>query len=443
MTGMEPDRPAASPPDAGLAVAGAGGLAEIEPELPARVPKRNVAAIWIVAFGVGISSVMPALVVIPVMIARISPENKDTVLGAVLGIQAFVGMAFAPLFGALSDRTTSRFGMRRPWLAAGSIGIIGGLFVLGMAASIPMIFLGVIMMAVGGSITSPVHALTPDSIPDHYRGRVLGINMLIGVGAGLIAAIVGPMFLNDELILFGGGAVMLAVCMVIALLLIRDRHLDPRDVPREPLLRVLLAAYKVNPKESPDFSWVFASRFVITLGIAFTTTFMIYFLTDQLHVTEQQLPPLITLNAILGLVGVGAGSLVGAILADKIPSRKRLVLTCAILIAVGAVIVAFSSSVPMFYIGSAIVTFAGGMFIPTDGTLVMTVLPGGDKHAAKYMAIITIADQLPRSIGPFVAPAVIALGAHTALGGYPLLYLAAAVAAIIGGLLVRNVRSVR
>jgi MFS family permease len=97
----------------------------------------------------------------------------------------------------------------------------------------------------------------------------------------------------------------------------------------------------------------------------------------------------------------------------------------------------------MFYIGSAIITFAGGMFIPTDGTLVMTVLPGGDKHAAKYMAIITIADQLPRSIGPFVAPAVIALGGLTALGGYPLLYLAAAVAAITGGLLVRNVRSVR
>lgn len=55
------------------------------------------------------------------------------------------------------------------------------------------------------------------------------------------------------------------------------------------------------------------------------------------------------------------------------------------------------------------------------------------------MAIITIADQLPRSVGPFVALAVIALGAQTPVGGYPGLYLVAAVVAVAGELLVHRV----
>ncbi|MFJ8794335.1 hypothetical protein [Streptomyces sp. NPDC102462] len=58
------------------------------------------------------------------------------------------------------------------------------------------------------------------------------------------------------------------------------------------------------------------------------------------------------------------------------------------------------------------------------------------------MSLVVIADQLPRSVGPMIAPAVIAVGGMTALGGYPLLYLSAGVIAILGGLLVGRVRSV-
>src|SRR3954451_14390659 len=40
-------------------------------------------------------------------------------LGLVASTGAFLSIFANPLFGKLSDRTTSRFGMRRPWMLAG------------------------------------------------------------------------------------------------------------------------------------------------------------------------------------------------------------------------------------------------------------------------------------------------------------------------------------
>lgn len=416
--------------------------ADADEQLPA--PRRNVIAVLLIALGVGFGTLMPTLVALPVVIARISPESKDVVLGSVLAVQAFLGMALAPFFGALSDRTTSRFGMRRPGIAVGGTSIVAGLVILGVAANVPTIFLGTFFMAIGSSVSgASSFAIIPDSFPDRSRGRILGFKALTGSLAGLTASILGPMLLSNQLLLFGVGAVVLAVCFSIALPLIQDRHLDRIDVPRQSLLATAFGGYRFNPKSAPDFSWVFASRFVFTLGIAFSTTFAVYFMTDQLGVTEQALPPLIAVNSIISLAGTAVGTVIGGFLADKVPSRKVMILVASLLLASGAVMVSLSSTPFAFFIGTSVIALSVGFFIPTDGALVMSVLPGGNKHAAKFMAIIGIADQLPRSLGAVIAPAVIALGAITALGGYPLLYLVGALAALAGGIVVRMVRGVR
>lgn len=406
--------------------------------------KRNILAVLLISFGVGIATLMPTMVALPVVIARLSPENKDVVLGTVLGVQAFMGMALAPFFGALSDRTTSRLGMRRPGLIIGGSAIVVGLGVLGFAPNVPTILVGVFLTATGSALSgASSFALIPDLFPDRQRGRILGFKTLVGTSAGMAASIVGPMLLNNQVLLFGAGAIVLAACYFVAVPLIDDRRLDPAEVTRESLLRTAFSAYAYNPKSAPDFSWVFASRAIITLGIALGTSFAVYFLTDQLDILPQQLAPLISLNAVLSLAGTAVGTLVGAVLADKVASRKLMVLIAACFMAAGAVTAALAPSVPVFFVGTAILTFSIGLFIPTDGALVMSVLPGGNTHVARFMAIITIADQLPRSIGPLIAPAVIALGGATAMGGYPVLYISAAAVAIIGGLVVRKVRSVR
>ncbi|NJP90914.1 MFS transporter [Nonomuraea sp. FMUSA5-5] len=422
------------------------------PQLPSgsdphheKVPKRTVFAILITTFGNAVATLMPTLVALPIIVARVAPGNKESALGIALGISAFGGMLLAPVFGALSDRTTFRLGMRRPGMIIGTAITITGLVLLGLAGSLAMVYTAVMIMALGAAINGASHAaMIPDSIPDRLRGRVLGFSTVTGVSAGLIASIAGPMFIDHQFIMAAGATPLFALATLIGVLLYRDRVLDPEDVPRQPLVRTILQGYRFNPRSAPDFAWVWLGRFFVTFGIAFTGSFTIYFLTDHLKVSQAELAPLISINSVLQLGATTVGTIVGSVVVDRVRSRKSLVLVSALLLAAGGVIVAFSTTIPIFYAGSLLLLFAVGLFIPTDGVLVMSALPGGGKSdVAKYMSLIVIADQLPRSIGPVIAPAVIAFGALTPLGGYSVLYLVGGVVAILGGVLVRQVRGVR
>ena len=48
--------------------------------------------------------------------------SKESLLAWVTGAGAVVSLAANPVFGALSDRTASRFGRRTPWIVAGTAG---------------------------------------------------------------------------------------------------------------------------------------------------------------------------------------------------------------------------------------------------------------------------------------------------------------------------------
>ncbi|MEU9952217.1 MFS transporter [Streptomyces sp. NPDC047939] len=408
-----------------------------------KISRRAVTAILIMRFGNTAAAMLPALVALPLIMDRIAPDNKETALGLATGITAFGGMILAPLCGALSDRTTSRFGMRRPGLALGGALASIGLIWLGLAANLPAVFGALVVLAVGQAFANASHsAMTPDSIPDHARGRVVGFESMLGLLAALIASLVGPQFIGNQFQMAAGGVPLLILTFVIGVWIYRDRTLSPAEVPRQPLLRTVARAYIFNPKSAPDFSWVWLSRFLITFGIAFTGSFAIYFLTDHLGVGKKELPSLISANAVLSMLGALVGTVVGSFITDRVRRRQPLIMVSALMLATGSVIVAFAPSVMFFFIGSALINLAVGFFIPTDGVLVMAVLPDGDRDVAKYMSLFVIADQLPRSIGPMVAPAILAIGGMTTLGRYPALYLAGGVFAVASGVVVRRVRCV-
>src|SRR5699024_11290223 len=54
----------------------------------------------------------------------------------------FFAMVGTPLVGALSDRTTGRFGRRRPWILAGAVLGCLGLILLGRQSSILGVLVG-------------------------------------------------------------------------------------------------------------------------------------------------------------------------------------------------------------------------------------------------------------------------------------------------------------
>lgn len=95
-----------------------GALAE-----PARrVGKGWITLIALANLGLFLGYYGPLEVLLPNQVQAIAgPAGKVAVLGWVTGIGAAVAMISNPLAGALSDRTTGRFGRRHPWTVAGAL----------------------------------------------------------------------------------------------------------------------------------------------------------------------------------------------------------------------------------------------------------------------------------------------------------------------------------
>ncbi|MFD0665195.1 hypothetical protein [Thermocatellispora tengchongensis] len=85
----------------------------------ARVRARWVALISLANLALWMGYFGPLQVLLPEQVAGIDPEGKEIALAWVTGLGAAVAMVATPLAGALSDRTTGRFGRRHPGPWAG------------------------------------------------------------------------------------------------------------------------------------------------------------------------------------------------------------------------------------------------------------------------------------------------------------------------------------
>ena len=113
-------------------------------------PIRKVPGRWIALFatawlGIWMAQLTPIQLLLPKQIAsvlgfpidvadQISGNWFDPVIafGVISGIAGLCATIAYPLTGALSDRTTSRFGRRKPWIFSGAVLFAVSLFVLGI-----------------------------------------------------------------------------------------------------------------------------------------------------------------------------------------------------------------------------------------------------------------------------------------------------------------------
>lgn len=186
-----------------------------------RVGPGFILAYAIAYFGAWMAFLTPIVVALAIRIQQIDPVGKVSDIALITGVGAVFGFLSSPFFGKLSDRTTSRLGMRRPWLIAGVIGTAIGLLIVATAQTIPMVLLGwcvtnVVFWALAGVLV----AVLPDQVPDEQRGLVSGI-----LGMCQQLAIIGGVFLaqlvaGSTFWMFMLPAVIALVTVVVGLVLI-------------------------------------------------------------------------------------------------------------------------------------------------------------------------------------------------------------------------------
>lgn len=408
---------------------------------PVRLDKKMVVALGMGQFGNATGTVSMVLVSLPITVAALDSANKEVSLGVLLGIQSLLAIVAIPLFGALSDRCISRVGMRRPFIVLGTVVEAAAMVMMGLAPGIGVLVAGAVLASLGAAIfTGGYSALVPDQVPEPSRGRVMGLLMVMIALAGLIASIALPAFIGNQLALFAIPAGVMLLTSAFAVVVLEDRILDPADRKDGKIVAALVDGLRFNPLKVPDYSWAWTGKALVTLANALTTTYSVYLLTDHLHVTAEDLPGLITITGVIGLFTALGGAAFGSWLSDRLRMRKKFALYTAAMVLAGALVIAFTPNVAVYLVGLVIMGLGTGAYFPIDGAILVDVLPGEGRESGKYMGLMQVADRLPRSLGAFIAPAVLGLGGLTALGGYPFVYIVGGVVAIIGGLLVRKIK---
>ncbi|WP_152628583.1 MFS transporter [Actinoplanes utahensis] len=147
-------------------------MTTVQPRPPATVPTapnaptRLIVAMALAQLGAYLTILTPVVVTMSIRVAQIAPDDKAAALGTVLSVGAVLALIGNPFFGAMSDRTTSRFGRRRPWLLGGMLAGFAGLLVVALGGSVPVLTAGWALAQLGVNATlSTLTALLPDQIP--------------------------------------------------------------------------------------------------------------------------------------------------------------------------------------------------------------------------------------------------------------------------------------
>ena len=365
-------------------------------------------------------------------------EQAPNSLAVVTGIGALLAMVGNPFFGKLSDRTSSRLGMRRPWMVIGLVGGSLGILVVALAPNVPVVLVGwCIAQLLFNALLAALAAVLPDQVPAAQRGLVSGFLGICVPIASVSGTFLVQLFTGNRLAMFlapcaiGGSFILLFAASL------NDRRLAKADKPTWSL-REFAGTFYVNPRKNPDFAWAFASRFMFVLAYAVLATYQVYYLLDKIGSAEADVPRQIFLGTLVQSVVVIVASLLGGKLSDRTGRRKIFVLTASIVYGLALFVLAIASSFNGFLVGMAIGGLGFGVYVAVDLALVVDVLPDSD-NAAKDLGVLNIAGALPFSVAPGIAPAILAIGG----GSYGVLYAVAGVWAIIGAVAILPVKGVR
>lgn len=410
----------------------AGDAVFAEPAVP--VGAGWTANLSLATLAVFMAFMTPIQILLPLQLEHIDPHGKNDALSLVTGLGALVAVLANPLAGAWSDRTTSRFGRRRPWILGGALAGAAGLSITATQHTVAGVAVGWCLAQAGlnamlAGVTTPV----ADRVPLTQRAQVSGWTGLMQSFGLVLGALITTLLVTGV----RSGYVTLAVLTVVLALPFVLRHSEP------PLTRALRPAFDarafarslwVSPRQHPDFGWAWLTRFLINLGNALGTLYLFYFLSDAVHYDDPGTGVLIltviyTLCAALTAIPAG-------VLSDRLGRRKVFVVLCSLVMAAAAVLLALLHTWPSAIAAAAVLGAGYGIYLAVDQALVTQVLPEATDRA-KDLGVINIANSGPQVIAPALASPII-----THLGGYTGLYSTAALVILVGGLLVGRIRSV-
>ena len=329
----------------------------------------------------------------------------DLLIGFLSSTRSLEGALIQPTVGALSDRTWTRLGRRRPFILVAIP--LSALFFLAAGSASSLVQLAVLIFLFSiffNTAVDPYAALLPDIAPLHQRGLLSGLataTQLISSVALLLLVASGS----------GNGAVPAWTYDVVAAILVvsfgvtvlgvreqRERTEPAPTVARVPW-RASLAAVLVHRQAVRYLGTLFVYQF----GLNAILPYLVLFITDEIH--ESQQTGLILSATLLLVMAISA--VVFGRLADRIGTRLVLALGWALLAAsavAGVLITTLPQTVAVVLlagVGNGAATAANWplltALIPPEKTGVFAGLKAAAESIAIPLSVVVAAELfLPR-----------------------------------------------
>ena len=185
-------------------------------------------------------------VFMPYLVALYAPADwKNTALSAMSTAGLVIAMIIQPLAGLFSDRSTSRFGRRRPYILVGTLLDLVFLVAIGLSWSYWSLLGAILLIQFSANIShGPLQALIPDLVPEDQRGRASAIKALfelvpIFVVGISIAKMVGAGHLGWAIATTGA---LLLITALVTVFTVKEEPLKAKPEVSfwPPMLRVFL-----------------------------------------------------------------------------------------------------------------------------------------------------------------------------------------------------------
>jgi len=393
---------------------------------------------------------------VPVAAFMIAGGSADLLIGRVYSAGQVFALIAPVLAGWLSDRTSTRWGRRRPWIVAGTAVNLAGIGLLAVAGSpLTLAFAYMLVQLAFNLAGGAFAAVIPDVVPAADRGRASGLlGMMNALGAVVgLAAVTATLAVFHEtrtgiVIGYAAVATVLAITATISVLAIKEPAYPP--VHHEPMQLgggvavtavaatvavVAWIAFLIVPlgslmvpigllaagalavavawglREAPirgffaaftnrDFFWTFATRAFVMMGIATIQPFLAVYFREAIHAKNPG-----TLAGEWGLALL-AGAIIPAVagghLSDRVGRRKPFVYAAGTLQALVASVLLFGllRSIPLIFVLGVVFGIGYGLYVAVDWALAVDVLPDRQRASGRDMGLWHIAFTLPPALAP-------------------------------------------
>src|SRR5512136_605188 len=132
-------------------------------------------------FGLNIRNTALGSIFMPYLVAIFAPEAiKNTALGAMRSAGLVIAMLVQPAAGMLSDRSTSRFGRRRPFILVGALFDCLFLAAIALSWNYWALLVSILLLQFSSNVShGPLQGLIPDLVPEDQRGRASAVKAIM------------------------------------------------------------------------------------------------------------------------------------------------------------------------------------------------------------------------------------------------------------------------